>query len=248
MKWTVLLIYLSICFSSYAQFDIPPEPVGGIREAKRVLSHAFCVDNISHHAIQNGRVDLTFIIYKDGSTDSLNFAHGVNHEIDVEIARVFPLIQWLPGMIDSFNVSAWHLFEFRVTKKFYQENNLCMADIESEVYKFSQCDVQPEFSKGDFNKYVYQNLTYPPAANRNNIEGTVLVRFVVEKNGRLSNVGISKSVGGGCDQEAMRVVRNSKWKPGKINGKLVRTQVYYPITFKLGSSKMDIQGRDMTTR
>ena len=248
MKWTAFLFYLSICLTAEAQFDIPPEPVGGMREAKRVLMEAFCPDNINSYAYQTGRIDLTFIVYKDGSTDSLNFANGLNLEIDSEIERIFPLIQWLPGVIDSFNVSAWHLFEFRINKKFYLEKDLCMANIDSNVYEFVQCDVKPEFSKGSFNKYIYSNLSYPPVAFRNSIGGTVMVRFVVEKNGRLSNVGVTKSVGGGCDQEAMRVVRNTKWIPGKIEGETVRTQVYFPITFKLGNSKMSIPGRDMTTR
>ncbi len=246
-KWILFILGLLIFSSiSHAQFTVPPENVGGKQEAKRILSEAFCVSNVSPQNRLPGKITLTFIVNKDQSIDSLNFAKSINPEVDNEIARVFPIIQWLPGLVDKEPVSAWHLFEFRVNNKFYEDNDLCTADPYDKVYPYISLTEKPKFALNDFNKWVYNKLEYPELALKKGIEGSVLTRFVVEKNGKLSNIGIARSIGGGCDEEALRVVKMSNWYPGRKDGKPVRTQVYYQITFKTGQSDfMPIHSGDM---
>jgi len=83
-------------------------------------------------------------------------------------------------------------------------------------------------------KYLAENIQYPDLARQNNIQGTVYVSFVVEKNGAVSNVKILRGIGGGCDEEAMRVVRKmSDWTPGYQNGEAVRVQFNLPLRFIL---------------
>jgi len=66
------------------------------------------------------------------------------------------------------------------------------------------------------------------------IEGRVFVQFVVDKDGSITNVEVLKGIGGGCDEEAVRVVKNApKWNPGKQRGRPVRVKMVLPITFKL---------------
>lgn len=236
--WTLtVFICLFQLFGLAQSLDIPPEPVGGNQEARRVLQSAFCPSNVDPSNRIPGKITLTFIVYQDGHIDSLRFARSVNRQVDEEIARVFPMIQWLPGMIDSEAVSAWHLFEFRVNQKFYHDSTLCMKNIINKVYAYEKTDIQPVFIGDDFGKWVYKQLSYPEFAFKNNMEGTVMTRFVVEPNGELSNIGIKHSVGGGCDEEALRVIRMSRWKPGLIDKKPVRTQIFYPITFQSGKAR-----------
>lgn len=87
-----------------------------------------------------------------------------------------------------------------------------------------------------FYKYIQQNLRYPAEAHKKGIQGKVFVEFVIETDGSVSNVKVIRGIGGGCDQEAQRVIRNSpKWNPGKNdNGELMRQRMELPITFKLG--------------
>ena len=67
-----------------------------------------------------------------------------------------------------------------------------------------------------------------------NIEGLVLVSFVVEKDGNISNASVLRGIGGGCDEEALRVVaRMPAWKPGQQGGKPVRVRYTLPMRFKL---------------
>ena len=66
------------------------------------------------------------------------------------------------------------------------------------------------------------------------IEGKVFVQFVVDRDGSITDVVVVRGIGGGCDEEAIRVVKNSpSWKAGKQRGKNVRVRMVLPITFKL---------------
>ena len=83
-------------------------------------------------------------------------------------------------------------------------------------------------------EYVAKNIKYPQIARETGIQGRVFVGFVVEPDGSVSNVKILRGIGGGCDEEAMRVIKSlPKWKPGKQRGKAVRVSYQIPVVFKL---------------
>ena len=106
--------------------------------------------------------------------------------------------------------------------------------VEAEV--FTIVEEMPEYP-GGLNKltdYLSKNIKYPQMARESGIQGRVFVNFVVEPDGSVSNVNVMRSLGGGCDEEAVRVVKNMpKWKPGKQRGKPVRVSYILPIVFKL---------------
>jgi protein TonB len=82
--------------------------------------------------------------------------------------------------------------------------------------------------------FLRENLKYPAIARESGIQGTVYVTFVVERDGSLTDIKILRGIGGGCDEEAMRVVKMMpKWAPGKQRGKPVRCQFNMPIKFTL---------------
>lgn len=83
-------------------------------------------------------------------------------------------------------------------------------------------------------KWVSKNIKYPESAMNNNVQGKVIVRFVVERDGSVSDVEVIKKVDPALDKEAVRVIKNmDKWKPGKQRGKPVRSRFTLPVTFKL---------------
>lgn len=86
--------------------------------------------------------------------------------------------------------------------------------------------------------FIYANINYPPMAHANRIEGTVVVSFVVEKDGTIQDVKVVREIGGGCALEAQRVielmnVKGIRWIPGKQQGKPVRVQFNLPVKFRL---------------
>lgn len=108
-------------------------------------------------------------------------------------------------------------------------------EIEEEEV-FMVVEEMPEFPGGTAKLYEYlqNNLKYPMGARENDIQGKVFVNFVVEKDGSISNVKVLRGIGGGCDEEAVRVVQSlPKFNPGKQRGNPVRVQYTLPIVFKL---------------
>ena len=94
----------------------------------------------------------------------------------------------------------------------------------------------PEFPGGEEEliRYLAQNIQYPKQALDGNTEGRVLIGFVVNKEGDIDDVKVLRSIGDGCDEEAVRVIHKMpKWKPGKNNGKLVNVFYNLPVTFQL---------------
>ncbi len=82
--------------------------------------------------------------------------------------------------------------------------------------------------------FIYENINYPPTARENNITGMVVVQFVVETDGSVSNVQCLRDIGAGCGEEAMRVVKMMPpWNPGKQRGRAVRVMFTLPVKFKL---------------
>lgn len=89
-------------------------------------------------------------------------------------------------------------------------------------------------------KYIYANIQYPAMARENGIEGMAVVSFVVDKNGKLTDLNILRDPGGGCGKEALRVIKNmnkmsDRWTPGKQRGKAVRVRYNLPVRFKLNN-------------
>lgn len=82
--------------------------------------------------------------------------------------------------------------------------------------------------------YVSEHLKYPEKAKELRVEGLVLLQFVVEKDGSVSNAEVTRGIGYGCDEEALRVIRAMPaWKPGQQSGKPVRVRYSLPMRFKL---------------
>ncbi len=105
-----------------------------------------------------------------------------------------------------------------------------------EDYVFTIVEDQPEFPGGHeaLYKYLSDNIRYPTMAREAGIQGTVFVTFVVERDGSISNVDVVRGIGGGCDAEAIRVVKNMpRWQPGKQRGQPVRVQFNLPVRFML---------------
>ncbi|RYF79550.1 MAG: energy transducer TonB [Chitinophagaceae bacterium] len=91
-------------------------------------------------------------------------------------------------------------------------------------------------------QFIGSNVKYPSDAVQAGIEGRVFVSFVVDKQGKLKDAKVVKGIGGGCDQEAVRVVNMlSGWKPAKQNGKEVNYNYIIPIKFKLTDPEPDQQ-------
>lgn len=103
-----------------------------------------------------------------------------------------------------------------------------------KVYSFVQ--KFPEFPGGEaaLVKYLVENIKYPVMALENGIQGNVILQFTVDKEGRIDDIVIVRDIGGGCGQEAVRVVSNMpRWIPGEQQGQKVSVRYTLPVRFQL---------------
>lgn len=113
-------------------------------------------------------------------------------------------------------------------------------EIKGQIY--DNCDVMPEYPGGAAAMYGFmaKNMKYPEAAFKNEVQGRVVIKFVVTSDGTLTDFSVAKSVSPELDAEALRVVKLfPKFTPGTIDGKPVNVYYSIPVMFKLnnGSSK-----------
>lgn len=108
------------------------------------------------------------------------------------------------------------------------------AEIENKV--FDVVEQMPSFPGGNsaLMSYLNSNVKYPVVAQENGVQGRVVISFVVERDGSITDVQVVKSVDPSLDREASRVVRSMpRWNPGKQNGQAVRVKYDVPVSFRL---------------
>ena len=99
---------------------------------------------------------------------------------------------------------------------------------------FEVVEQQPQFPGGSVNGWLADHIKYPVVAAENGIQGRVVVQFVVERDGSVSQVRVVRGVDPSLDKEAQRVISSMpKWIPGKQNGQSVRSRFTVPVTFRL---------------
>jgi protein TonB len=116
----------------------------------------------------------------------------------------------------------------------FNQNVFAQETEKNKVYE--KVDVMPEYPGGHeaLIKSIVNEFKYPEKAKKEGIEGKVLIEFVVDKSGNVSETKVIKGIGHGCDEEALRVVKLLKpFKPGMDKGKPVDVKMVIPIAFKL---------------
>jgi protein TonB len=139
----------------------------------------------------------------------------------------------MPDQVSAIDVKAHEMQDVMLEE--VQESPYSKSSrYESEA--FLVVEQMPEFPGGEDSLYrfIMNNLHYPENAKNANIQGTVYVRFIVGRKGKISEIALLRGIGGGCDEEAMRVIREMPdWIPGKQNGKDVPVYFTLPVKFSL---------------
>jgi TonB family protein len=119
-------------------------------------------------------------------------------------------------------------------EKYNTKSNYVTLYEDQEV--FTICETQPQYPGGEqrLMEFLAANIVYPPDAKTNGIQGTIFATFIVETDGIISNIRILRGIGGGCDEEVIRVLlKMPRWIPGTQKGVAVRVQFNLPVRFVL---------------
>jgi TonB family protein len=247
-----LLFMLSFCMmKSQSNIDYPPSNVGGKEEFKRMFEQELIYPKAALAKKIDGKVTISFTIHKDSTVSDVKVTESPSRDLEKEALRLFRLYQWLPASKNgqqitsnwsvSFNFDSGKYKKICRERGFTQFKYLPKMKRDTSLVIYKAADQMPMYQKGTFalQDFIKENLEYPRQAQLSNIQGTVLVRFVVEPSGLPTNIGIEKSVGGGCDQEALRIIQMIKWYPAKQDETLVRAQMTFPIYFVLNEDFKD---------
>lgn len=228
--------------------EMPKFP-GGMAECMKFLGK-----NIQYptQAIENGtqgRVIVQFIVQKDGSITDAIVARGVDPLLDKEALRVInSMPKWEPGKHKGEAVSVkytvpvmFRLGEDDTQKKKVKDKdgNVVGVGKQAQVDEngiHTVCDQMPTFPGGmaECMKFLSKNIDYPEDCEKAGVQGRVIVQFVVDKEGNITEPKVVRGIHESLDKEALRVIKMMpKWEPGKEDGKPVNVKYTVPIAFRV---------------
>jgi TonB family protein len=199
-----------------------------------------------------GTVLLTFMVDSLGSMSGLLVKQSVSPGLDKEAIRLMAMSIWTPAYRLGRPISTFVDYPIKFNIKKYKKHckKRGFTDIDypylpfdssNTVYSSNDVDKAPKaiFDDPDqyVSKFIMENLKYPEEAFRQNISGEVVLSFIVETNGLISHIIPEKPLGGGCTQEAIRIVELLKWMPGIKNNMAVRSKTNMKIIFKLAENQ-----------
>ena len=155
------------------------------------------------------------------------------------IFREYRTVQDTPDLLSFDNLASQALYASALVKTLCNKASLTGSDQpQGQVYAPGECDTPPLFFKHEvqsfLDSWVYKYLKYPQEDIREGVQGKVVVSFIVEESGEVSNVTVERGVSETLDAEAVKVVGASpKWTPATRGGKKVRTKIVIPVEFRL---------------
>lgn len=251
IRISIISILLSLLLndSINAQTIIRPQPIAGKKLTNDFIIQHLVYPDEALEQKQGGKITVKFTVDKNGDAYGHHVDEYFNEECAKEAIHLVKLIQWKPATNNALPCDYNHEFVVEFSPKNHNKNiekNIIKFIPKQElpteksykIYDFKELDEAP---KPYFNNqnvtigaYLRTELIYPDHAKEFEISGTVKIDFIIETDGKASNITIENSVGGGCDNEAIRLIQNLTWIPGVKNDSIVRTHTTQDITFQFG--------------
>lgn len=259
MKYFLALSFVSCFLVGVAQEKVTNKPskyveaqnYGGKKEFKRLLQNEM---NYPEKALANkveGGVEVAAVVnHNTKELSQLHVKKSVSKDLDKEAVRLFKMMLFDPTFYKGESMIEYSALNFKFSVKNYKryckkrgyENSLdaYASVVDSfKVFKDNQVKIKPKAVFDNkletISTFIQKNLKYPQGTLSLNITGTVKLFFVVEPSGRITNIKVVRSVGGGATEEAVRLLNLMNWEPGEIDGKKVRVSKVFEVDFNLSS-------------
>ncbi len=245
-----LLIAMALILSTWqlkAQVT-PPEPVAGKAVTKDYITQHLVYPEADLQQGNSGKVVIGMNINAQGDVTQYTVKSTFSEAAAPIALKLVKTILWKPALISGLPSDYYYEYEVEFNAKSYKrywkrhtrlEAPLTLeADTSNIIYELKQLNetAKPYFADGrSMGKHLVKNMKYPAEAKEREIQGTVRLNFVVETDGTVSNIIVVNSVGGGCDNEAIRLLQETIWIPAQKNDKYVRSHNMQDITFGIGS-------------
>ena len=225
-----------------------PEPISGKALTKDYITRNLVYPEADLAQGNSGKVIVGLHVDKEGN-GSQYVVKSTFSEAAAPIALdLVKTILWTPasrnGIPYDSDVEYEIDFNAKSYKRYWKRHERLVppltleADTSNAIFEYRQLEevAKPYFADGgNIANYIYSNMKYPAEAKEREIQGTVRLSFIVEKDGSVSNCIVVNSVGGGCDNEAIRLMQETVWIPAERQGKYVRSSNMQDITFSIGN-------------
>jgi len=219
----------------------PAEPVGGVEAYGQYLADNQQYPTTALQQGLQGTVKVTFVVEKTGVVSNVTVPQPVAPALDAEAIRLIkggP--KWTPAENQGEKVRqritipvAFKIPEDASSTSASAPANLGADESHTHVVTPDE-PARPVGGTDAFFAWVQENLRYPALARQRKVEGRVMVEFVVQKDGSLTEAKLVKRLGSGCDEEALRLLKAApKWNPARYKGQAMRQKMVLPIVFQL---------------
>jgi TonB family protein len=231
---------------------IEAENHGGKVEFKRFLQQEMNYPAVALNNKTEGTVELSFVVDRETSKTSLLLVkNSVSKELDAEAIRLYKMLLFVPSHYKGDRINTYSTLKFKFSikqykrickKRGYEKSNLNdnHFDTSNKIYADNQLKEKPVMLFKDtldnISSFIYNNINYPQGTLNLNLTGEVKLGFVVEPTGRITNIKVIKSLGGGATNEAIRLLKLIKWQAGQKNDKKVRTSKIFEVNFNLSNN------------
>ena len=252
-KYFLLFYSLLFSFSCLSQRSnlyqvIEAKPYGGWKVTRGYIKHEMVYPPTELENKAEGEVVLKFDILPTGSIQGMEVLISAGDALDKEAIRLAERIRWIPaidydGPVQSiqkmnfvFNIKRYNKW---VKKRGYSSIQYPYRPVDksNHIFEVKETTTPPramfEDSTQTIHWFLKNELSYPEEAFNRNIHGKVTLDFIVEEHGKISSIHPSKPLGGGCTEEAIRLIKLLKWYPAIYNGKAVRTNLTLDVIFVL---------------
>ncbi|MBL7956567.1 MAG: TonB family protein [Flavobacteriales bacterium] len=248
MRTALLLTAALLGMRSSAQTEGQCMATGGRAALDKLFEQELLYPAVALEAGIRGEVVVTALLAPDGAVRSLAVGKQLAPECDQEAIRVARMILWKPATSGELcSGKEVHLavpfdpgrYKRWLKERVKHEGDRFAAPVDTSLAvlqpKQLEAQVSPAIPGGMMGlpAFIGKEMRYPNEAMRYSLEGTVKLEFVVEPSGSLSNMHVLQSVGGGCTDEAMRLLYRIPWQPALKDGKRVRSVLQVPIRFDL---------------
>lgn len=257
LKKYLLFISTVFAFGAFSQIpDLLPEYeakiIGGKEQMEQVLQTQLTLPKTLLTPGFETHIVALFDVDSMGNAVSISFKYAKNSKINnllrEELIRILHFLKFRRPSTAPPPAAVYAVFHISTEKynKYFKQknkNNIKKLPADSSFAIYARADKSPEYYRnGDqgLGEFILSEMEYPKVALEKSIEGTVIVEFVVETNGYVTGLTIKQGVNGGCTEEAIRMLKQTRWQPATSHGKYIRYKTTYPITFSLRNTNKNV--------
>ncbi len=220
--------------------DTPPQMLPSQQGAFEMMEENLVYPPVAREAGLEGRVIVQFVVDETGAVTQPVVVRGIGGGADEEAIRLLNMLRFSPGTQRGQPVKVQMTLPVTFRLGGTETGSTRQSSSPTGgVEAYDRVDTTPRMlpSQAEAMRAMQAAVEYPSAARQAGIEGRVIVQFVVDETGAVTDPFVVRGIGGGADEEAIRAVQTLRFEPAQKDGKAVKVNMTLPVTFRLGGTE-----------